>query len=103
MTIKQGEAINTQFTALKADIQKANETATAWKQTAAVIKDSLNRVLIKANDSIAFISKQNIFYQQEVERVKKQVWSDRRERRFTAAGILFATMGWLTLFALSTN
>ena len=101
MTVKQGQDINKQFSILKDSIKSNIITIENSKKELFRVNKTFNDTLFSLNKNINSLNEQNVILKEEYLRVKKQIWSDRRERRFTAVGFAFVVLGWSTFFVLS--
>jgi len=101
MTVKQGQDINKQFSILKDSIKSNIITIENSKKELFRVNKTFNDSLFSLNKNINSLNEQNVILKEEYLRVKKQIWSDRRERRFTAVGFAFVVLGWSTFFVLS--
>lgn len=101
MTLKQGQEINSQFSILKDSLSTKNNTLVDLKKQFRISEKSFDDSVNVFKSRIIKLNQENLFLSEEKKRVERQIWSDRRERRFTSIGILFATMGWFTLYIIS--
>lgn len=101
MTLNQGREINNQFVVLKDSLNNKSKDISLLKTKINQLDFQLKDTVKTYNEKFLKLNQENIFLVEEKKRIEKRIWSDRRERRFTSIGILFATMGWFTLYLIS--
>lgn len=101
MTLKQAQEINVQFTSFKESLATKDKTIIELKSKIGLLEKSMKDSTEQFNSKLSIIFKQNDFLVSENKRIEKKIWSDKRERRFTAIGFVAVITGWLTFFALS--
>lgn len=111
MTLRQGRDINNQFLRFKDSLNsntiRIQNTKKELVHVNKFYKDSLstiNRMFIDSlnllHKNINLVERENIRLKNEYDRIQRQIWSDRRERRFTTIGLVFVVFSWATLFSV---
>lgn len=105
MTVEQGRAINQKFVVLNDSIVKLNDTIKRKNIDINFLKRQINtkETLIKYNnDSLVVANKEIAFYRNEMKRVEKLEWIDKKVRKKVfwtvgGLGVLWSAMAYLII------
>ena len=101
MTLKQGREINNQFSNLKDNLSSKMNTISELERQLKLNEKNFQDSLNVFNKKMFNLTNQNFLLMEENKRIQKKIWSDKKERRFTAVGFLTVVIGWLTFLQLS--